>query len=256
MMLLGIDHLVIAVADPDAAAITLEADLGLAVTGGGRHERAGTWNRLAFLGDTYLELIGVFDRALVLANRSFAVGRATLAVLDAGHEGLATYALAVDDTARAVVALQAAGSRIGDPVMGSRVRPDGEVVRWTTAFPALGPAEPPFLIEHEAEGAEWGVPARKARARFRHPTGGRVRLASLVLPVADPDAVAGTYRREVGLDATNGSALVGVQAIALTRGRAGATPIVSLVADAGTPALDVVRFGIRWLRLPADHGGG
>ena len=41
----------------------LEAALGLAVTGGGRHELGGTFNRLAFLGDTYLELIGVFDRS-------------------------------------------------------------------------------------------------------------------------------------------------------------------------------------------------
>jgi hypothetical protein len=36
-MFLGIDHLVIAVADPDDAAAQLEADLGLEATGGGRH---------------------------------------------------------------------------------------------------------------------------------------------------------------------------------------------------------------------------
>ncbi len=50
MAILGIDHLVIAVADPDAAATGLEQPLGLAFTGGGRHVTAGTWNRLAFLG--------------------------------------------------------------------------------------------------------------------------------------------------------------------------------------------------------------
>ena len=61
-MLLGIDHLVIAVRDPDAAAATIERDLGIAFTGGGRHDAWGTFNRLAFLGDSYLELIGVFDR--------------------------------------------------------------------------------------------------------------------------------------------------------------------------------------------------
>ena len=64
-MRLGIDHLVIAVPDPDASAAVLAAALGVAVTGGGRHELGGTHNRLAFLGDTYLELIGVFDRELV-----------------------------------------------------------------------------------------------------------------------------------------------------------------------------------------------
>jgi len=69
-MLLGIDHLVIAVPDPDAAAADLEAALGIAATGGGRHAQAGTFNRLIFLGDTYLELIGIWDRALALGTRS------------------------------------------------------------------------------------------------------------------------------------------------------------------------------------------
>jgi hypothetical protein len=49
-MLLGIDHLVIAVRDPDAAASTLEQDLGIAFTGGGRHEggaRSTAWRSSA-----------------------------------------------------------------------------------------------------------------------------------------------------------------------------------------------------------------
>jgi hypothetical protein len=86
-MYLGIDHLVIAVGDPDAAARMLESDLGIAVTGGGRHAGAGTFNRLAFLGDTYLELIGVEDRALTAsADAGTPVGRAALALLDTGME--------------------------------------------------------------------------------------------------------------------------------------------------------------------------
>jgi hypothetical protein len=54
LVLLGIDHLVIAVRSVEAAAEILERDLGLAVAGGGRHETMGTHNRLAFLGDTYV----------------------------------------------------------------------------------------------------------------------------------------------------------------------------------------------------------
>ena len=49
-MLLGIDHLVIAVRDPEATAAAIERDLGPAFTGGGRDDDAGTFNRLAFLG--------------------------------------------------------------------------------------------------------------------------------------------------------------------------------------------------------------
>ena len=64
-MFLGIDHLVVAVADPYDAAVTIEGELGLAASGGGRHDALGTLNRLVWFGDSYVELIGVFDRTLV-----------------------------------------------------------------------------------------------------------------------------------------------------------------------------------------------
>lgn len=260
-MILGIDHLVIAVTDPDAAADVLGADLGLSWTGGGRHEAMGTFNRLAFLGSTYLELIGVFDPSLVLGNASFAVGAAALTVLEAGRESLATYALATDDIDGEVVRLRAAGSSIGLPLAGSRLRPDGELVRWLAAFPALGPDRPPFMIQHDHRDAEWNDSARAERAGFRHPVGGRVRLAGLCLPVADPAAVAARYRETVGVAfdarhrATAGSrATGGGQAIELRAPAAGEdlVPLVDLTAEPGTPALDVVRCGIRWRRRADD----
>lgn len=250
-MLLGIDHLVVAVRDPDAAAAELERDAGLAFTGGGRHEQMGTFNRLAFLGDTYVELIGVFDRRLVLSPASFAVGRAALALLDEDREGLATYALATDDIEADVARLHASGSSIGAPVAGSRVRPDGEVVRWITAFPEPGPGAPPFLIEHEHAGAEWGDVARTARAAFRHPAGGRVRLASLALGVGDPGAVAARYARTVGVAFDDeGRARVSGQTIEL-RPVPTAEPVANLLCDPGWPVLDIVRLGVRWRRTPA-----
>ena len=69
------------------------ASSAFAPGGGGRHETLGTFNRLVWLGDTYLELIGVFDRAI--AERSW-VGAPTVRALDAGG-GLATWAVATDD---------------------------------------------------------------------------------------------------------------------------------------------------------------
>ena len=254
-MLLGIDHLVIAVRDPDAAAAELERDVGLAFTGGGRHEAMGTFNRLAFLGDTYLELIGVFDRGLVASPATFPVGRTSMAMLDAGHEGLATYALATDDVAGDAMRLRAGGSPIGEPVAGSRIRPDGDVVRWATAFPPLGPDQPPFLIEHEYAGAEWGDEARVARAAFLHPVGGRVRVTALELPVPDPPAAAEAYGRVLGIAFAEGwRAALGEQAIRLRAGAPGGVPVVHLRGDAGTPPLDLVRLGVRWRRsrLPAS----
>ncbi len=174
-MLTGIDHLVLATTDPDAAVDRLKREAGLAAGGGGRHERLGTFNRLVWLGDTYLELIGVFDPALAATTW---IGRPTLAALAAGG-GLATWACATDDLAGDTERMptgDAAWSRLID---GERRRPDARVVRWRLAHPAvLGPASP-FLIEHDGAGAEWTPEERAERGRFVHPIGGRVRLVTL-----------------------------------------------------------------------------
>jgi len=196
-MLTGIDHLVIAVADPDAAAADLEAALGLAATAGGRHERAGTFNRLIFLGDTYLELIGAWDRALASANP---IGAAALAALDAGAPGLVTWAIATDDARRTVEVLREVGSSIGDAVAGERIRPDGGVVRWHVATaPPLAIDRPPFLIEHEPGGPEWSDEARHARAAFVHPFGGKAQIVGLELAVARPADVAAACAATIGM---------------------------------------------------------
>ena len=196
-MLLGIDHLVIAVTDPDAAAADLEAAVGIAATGGGRHEKAGTFNRLIFLGDTYLELIGVWDRALAAANP---IGAAALAALDAGTPGLVTWGIATDDARREVAALRRERSPIGDAAPGERIRPDGKPVRWHVAIaPPLGADRPPFLIEHEAGGPEWSDEARRARAAFVHPFGGRARIVGLELAVARPAEVATAFAQTIGV---------------------------------------------------------
>jgi glyoxalase-like protein len=250
-MLLGIDHLVVAVRDPDAAAVAVERELGLAVTGGGRHEAWGTFNRLAFLGDTYLELIGVFDRSLAEAAERDSVVGAALALLDAGAEGLATYALATDDLGAEVTRLRAAGSGIGEPVDGSRIRADGRVVRWRTALASVGPQEPPFLIEHPTDAAEWDADARADRAVFAHPLGGPVRLTRLELPVDDPATTGGRYAATLGVafepDADGSRlAMVGAQSIRLGAGGADGAPVVDLAAPGATRPLDAVLFGIRW----------
>ena len=191
-MLLGIDHLVIACDDPDAAAETLEREVGLQASGGGRHEALGTFNRLVWLGDTYLELIGVFDRAL--AERSW-IGTPTVRALDAGG-GFATWAVATDDIERDVADLNAAGAGLTEPIQGERTRQDGDVVRWRLSVPReLGPERPPFLIEHDPASAEWTPADQAARAQVGHPVGGTVRLSTLELPMTDmPGTIAALMR--------------------------------------------------------------
>ncbi len=191
-MLLGIDHLVIACADPDAAAADLERAVGLRAGGGGRHEALGTFNRLVWLGDTYLELLGVLDRAL--AELAW-VGGPAVRALDAGG-GLATWAVATDDLDGEVERLNAGGAGLSEVIPGARRRPDGSVVRWRLAEPRdLGPERPPFLIEHDPHSAEWSPADRAARAEEAHPIGGPVRLAPLELPTTDmPGTIAGLMR--------------------------------------------------------------
>ena len=200
-MLLGIDHLVIAVRDLDDAADELERQVGLAATGGGRHPTLGTQNRLAWLGDTYLELVSIADRTV--AEGSW-LGVPTVAALERGGGfrggGLATWAIATDSIDVDVAALRALGADFGDSMPGERERPDGTVVRWRLAMGRrLGPAEPPFLIEHEPSSAEWTEADRAARSTQRHPIGALVRLDVLELPVVDVPAASQTLARTAEL---------------------------------------------------------
>jgi hypothetical protein len=195
-VLLGIDHLVIAVEDPDAAAAMLEDKLGLDAAEGGRHESLGTYNRLVWLGDSYLELVGVFDREL--AARSW-VGQPVLAALERGG-GLATWAVAIDDL-EALLRWVPPDSGLVGPVAGERRRPDDRVVRWRLAHPPRMSPTAPFVIEHDPAGAEWTPGDRAARAEQRHALGGRVRLAALEVVSDAAPVAAGRLRRLLGTSA-------------------------------------------------------
>ncbi|TAJ99632.1 MAG: VOC family protein [Chloroflexota bacterium] len=252
-MLLGLDHLVIAVEDPDAAAAELETTVGLACTGGGRHPAWGTCNRLAWLGDTYIELIGLFDRSLAPSG---AVSRTVLEALDAGHAGLVAYAVASDDLDADVARLRDGGSPLSDVEVRSRTRPDGEVVRWRATFPPeLGPSEPPFVIEHELVGAEWGDEARAERADLAHPLGGPARIVAIELPVPDIEAAADAYAGTVGIHFADAgprgaTATVGPQVVRLRRGAPLRNPAVVEIEPLGfapaRAAVEVDAVGVRW----------
>jgi hypothetical protein len=232
-MLLGIDHLVLAVEDPDSAAATLETDLGLQAAGGGRHDSLGTFNRLIWLGDSYIELAGVFDRAL--AERNW-FGRTMLEALARGG-GLATWAIAVDGLDSQVRWIAGDVGFVG-PLDGERRRADGRVVRWRLVHPPSPSPTIPFLIEHDVEGAEWTPTERAERAAEAHPVGGPVRLAALEIQTASPAAAAARLRSLLGTSAEPAGrsevrVRVGVDVIRFVGARADAGPsrIVDLVAD-------------------------
>lgn len=248
-MLTGIDHLAIAVADPDAAASALESALGLGPGGGGRHERLGTFNRLIWLGDTYIELIGVFDPDLAAASW---VGAPTLRALAAGG-GLATWAIATDAIDDDVRALRERGSDLTEPIAGERVRPDGQSVRWRLSAPArLDPGLPPFLIEHDQAAAEWTPADRMARAA------GPARLTTLEIAVGDVSATIGLYLRTTGLrfrpslaGAGARDADIGAQTVRLGPSRdTGRPPATIHLAIAGVSREQVDLLGCRWIVAP------
>lgn len=246
-MIHGIDHLAIAVTDPDAAAAELERSLGLTAQGGGRHEGFGTVNRLAWLADgSYLELIAVDDEA---AAGRWPMGAAALAALARGG-GLAAYALDARPLAPDVRTLQGYGSDIGDAVAGSRRRPDGEVVRWWTASPPrIGTDGLPILIEHVRTGAEWGAAALAERAGYRHPIGSPVRLVGLDLAVADPAASAAEHAKQLGMAFQKVGATYSWSAgphvvRLLPESETEAPVVVTLAADAAARSADL--FGVRF----------
>jgi hypothetical protein len=244
-VLIGIDHLVIAVADPDTAASALEATIGLAPGGGGRHEALGTFNRLVWLGDSYLELIGVFDADLAAAAW---VGAPTLRALELGG-GLATWAVASDAIRDDVDALHERGSDIGQVVPGERRRPDGQVVRWQLAAPPrLDRDLPPFLIEHDPASAEW-TPADRL-VRQDDPA----RIATLEIAVGDVSTTIGRYLRTTGLRfrpslAGGGArdATIGEQTVRLRPQRDPNVPTATVhLAITGASPTQVDVLGCRW----------
>jgi hypothetical protein len=202
-----------------------------------------------------VELIGVFDRSLAPNG---AVSQAVAAALDAGHVGLVSYAVASDGLDKDLERLRAGGSDLGELEARSRTRPDGEIVRWRAAFPpSLGPAEPPFLVEHELVGAEWGDAARATRAAFAHPLGASARVVAVELPVPDIEAATDAYARTLGFefsdtDPRSAHAAIGAQAIRLHHGAPFWNPAVIEIAvdrapgasDTASHEIDVL--GVRW----------
>jgi hypothetical protein len=209
---------------------------------------------VVWLGDSYIEFIGVFDPALATASW---IGAPALRALDAGG-GFATWAIATDDLDAEWAVLRAGGSSLGEARPGERQRPDGAMVRWRlAAADPLGPTEPPFLIEHDVTAAEWTTADRGASSAEAERLGGSIDLETLELPVDDPNATSQRLLRAVGLRfrpslAGGGArdANIGRQIVRLRRRRGGvATPTIRLRAGSGDDR-SVELFGCRWVVGP------
>ena len=160
---LDIDHVLIAVPDLTAAASSFMARYGLASMVGGHHPAWGTSNRIVPLGTSYLELVAVVDEAKAQASP---FGR-WVAGAAPGDFRLLGWAVRTD-------ALDADARRLDLQVTsGSRLAPDGELLRWRSAGIELAAADPilPFFIERDPgskfpgqlTGGDPGQPAKIAK---------------------------------------------------------------------------------------------
>ena len=252
-MLVGIDHVIIACADPEAAAGQLETTIGLRATGGGRHDAHGTHNRLIWLGDSYIELMGVFDADLAAHSWWGAHMAQSLSLSSAAYAGLA---LASNDLAADIDRLRGQGAPLSEPIPGERRRADGETVRWRIA--RLPEADSDvglcFLIEHDPNSAEWRDEDRAGRARQVHPVGTAVRLVRMELPVKDVRAATLRLLRELGLQFRPSLAGGGARDASLGRQTLRvsgvARPVITI--RAGTVARRVEAFGSDWELIPTQ----
>jgi hypothetical protein len=174
LVLLKLDHVLIAVNDLAAAAREIEARYGLASIEGGRHPGWGTANRIVPLGEAYLEQVAVVDEAEA-AQSPFGRWVAGACSRLAQPLGWAVRTHRLDDVARRLGLTVGAGSRVGR---------GGRLVRWRLAGIEQAAAEPslPFFIEW---GQGTSLPGR-APATHR---AGTVQIAGLQLD-GDADRLA------------------------------------------------------------------
>jgi hypothetical protein len=170
-----LDHVLIAVADLEAAGLEIEERYGLTSVEGGNHPAWGTANRIVPLGDSYLELIAVVDTAK--AGQS-SIGRWVASAVSSTLRplGWAVRTSQLDEVARRLDL---------DVHAGSRTTPWGDEVRWRSAGIDQAAVEPslPFFIEW---GSETKLPGR---AEIHH-AAGAAKIARLAVS-ADSGRLAG-----------------------------------------------------------------
>jgi hypothetical protein len=168
-MTLVVDHVVLAVRTLDDAP-ELFAQHGLSAYQGGVHRGWGTANVIAPLGSSYLEGIGVVDRE----EAAHSVFGRWLASTLARRQRFMGWCVRTDD-------IEAVARRLGRPVdPGSRLRTDGQELRWRTVGSERALYDPsmPFFIQWDVEpelhpgrggdGALLSVEVRGDEARIRH----------------------------------------------------------------------------------------
>jgi hypothetical protein len=175
----GVDHVIILVDDLGIVMQRYRA-LGFHVEIGGRHPGWGTENALLPLSDgAYIELLAASDRSLITGHRLWR--RQDGSLREPGEYG--GFMFGSTDLAADVSRIRGHGLAIDDPTAGSRLRPDGEEVRWRLAFGSRG--DFPAIIQDETPRAR-RVPAASGLNE-------RARLARVMVAVPNVEESARAY---------------------------------------------------------------
>jgi catechol 2,3-dioxygenase-like lactoylglutathione lyase family enzyme len=237
-MLTGIDHLVVAVPDLDAARQSY-TDLGFTVVPGGRHP-IGTHNALiAFADGAYVELIAFYE-----PNAEHRWWQP----LQRGG-GLVDFCMQTDDLRGDMERFRAAGVALDDPRPLTRKRPDGYELRWVLSIPrGAERGVAPFLIQDETPRHERVPPERV------HPNGA-TGIGTVTVAVNDVAKVAQWYAAVLGrsglpveradLNAGGMAFVIGPHTLEFVTSH-GAGPLASWIADRGaSPWAATLRGGKR-----------
>lgn len=153
-MTFQLDHLIITVADLQTAVHEYQ-QRGYTVTPGGVHASGATHNALiCFQDGSYLELLASTGQP----PRTDIQATDFSSWLSNGY-GLVGYALRSFDLDQDVALIRSQGIQMHEPTVGSRIRPDGKVLQWKSAF--IQDKMMPFLIE-DLTPRVWRVPDDKA----------------------------------------------------------------------------------------------
>ncbi len=142
-----IDHVILGVADLDQGIAQLSDLCGVMPVLGGKHEHTGTHNALLSTSShAYLEVLAP-QRGVEL-SRELEPLRALANLTPVG------WAVAIEDAELTMRRLRAAGYSVSELQEGSRLTPEGSVIRWR-AFQLTTPGLEiaPFFIEWDAASA-------------------------------------------------------------------------------------------------------
>ncbi|MEK4423890.1 VOC family protein [Solibacillus sp. FSL K6-1523] len=147
-MSLQFDHFVHLTADPKKAIETFQA-IGLHAVEGGKHENLGTYNALSYFGLSYVELIGIFDEALVKTAANIKYSLRDTFIENQLQQGPQRIALRSNNLTALAEHFRSLGLEVNGPSDFSRTRPDGTLVTWKLLF-AGKPSDSitlPFFIQ-------------------------------------------------------------------------------------------------------------